>query len=115
MHYADDRQWENAVSDFNKVLQLDPDSADALLGRAKVWLAQCEFQKAIDDCARALKHSSRRKIYSVRGDAYLELGDYDRAIADYERSRRFDPQVARAYWQRSQQRKATGSRASRVG
>jgi tetratricopeptide (TPR) repeat protein len=84
------------------------------VGRAKVWLEQRELQKAINDCTQALKHSksrksfSHREIYSVRGDAYQELGDTNRAIADYEQTRRFDTTVARAYWQRAQQRKADG-------
>jgi|GEM_PF-1077472 tetratricopeptide (TPR) repeat protein len=108
VHYADDEQWENAISDFNKALQLDSDSVDALVERAKAWLSQGKFQKAIDDCEQALKHSTHREIYSVRGDAYLGLGDCDRAIADYEKARRFDTQVAQAFLMRSKKRKAAG-------
>ncbi|MBT4864299.1 MAG: tetratricopeptide repeat protein [Planctomycetaceae bacterium] len=107
-HYADDDQWENAISDFSKALQLEPESVDALIGRAKAWLAQGKFQKAIDDCEHALKLSTQREIYSVRGDAYLGLSDHNRAIADYERAKRFDAQVALAYLLRSKERKAAG-------
>lgn len=107
-HYAQGEQWDRAVSDFNKAIQIDPQSYEAPLGRAKVRLKQGEFRKAVADCNKALRHSSAKEIYSVRGDAHFELDDYDSAISDYNRAMLFGPTIARAYRLRSQARRAAG-------
>jgi tetratricopeptide (TPR) repeat protein len=100
-----------AMADFNRALQVSPDSVDARCGRAAALLQLDKVDEAIADCNTALANELIPLAASIRGDAYYKKGDLDRAIEDYGLAKRMDSQVARAYLQRSEQRKAAGDTA----
>jgi tetratricopeptide (TPR) repeat protein len=99
---------DEARTDFERALRINPNSAPALTGRAAIHLRRGSVAEAIQDANLAIQAQPDYAAYSLRGDAFLEQGDYDRAIDDYSEARRADSQVARAYLLRSEQRKAGG-------
>jgi tetratricopeptide (TPR) repeat protein len=84
--YFELKQFGPAVSDYDKVLALDPKDAGAYndRGLAKTELgdtyeAISDFGKAIENKKRELQHSSSEEN---RADAYIKTGQWDLAIRD---------------------------------
>jgi tetratricopeptide (TPR) repeat protein len=102
------RQWERAIANYDRVLQIDPQNATAHAKRGAVAFAREDYQQAVAECTAAIGIEPIHKALSIRGDAYLKQGDYDRAIADYEAAKRFDSTVAVAYLKRSQHHRKQG-------
>lgn len=101
-------EWESAIGDYNRALELNPQLASALSRRARVRFEQDQLQEAIADCEAALNIEPHHDAYSVRGDCHFRLGDLDRALADFTAAKRFDATVAQAYLLRSQQLEQRG-------
>ncbi len=74
-------------------------------------MSQGEFDKAIEDCNRALKADPHFEAYSIRGDAYFQKREFDLAIDDYRKAKRVDAQVAKAYLLRAKELAAEGHAA----
>jgi tetratricopeptide (TPR) repeat protein len=92
--FLQENQLSEAMANFNRALELNSKSVEALTQRAQTWLRQGEAQKAIDDANAALAIERREETFGVRGDAYRKLGQYDKAVADYEAAQRIDQDVA---------------------
>lgn len=110
-HFLQERDDQLALKIFNGILAADSQHADALIGRAQVAHSRQEYQKVIDDCSALLKSGESFEARSLRGDAFFQLRKFDEAITDFEAAKRFDRQVADAYYQRSQQRTNAGDQA----
>jgi len=93
-YFVRENQLDNALANFNRALELNPRSSDALTQRARVWLRQGDAKKAIADATAALEIERREETFSVRGDAYRKLKQYDLATADYDHAQRIDQDVA---------------------
>jgi tetratricopeptide (TPR) repeat protein len=89
-----ENQLDEALANFNRALELNSKSVEALTQRARTWLRREEPQKTIDDAKAALAIERREDTYGVRGDAYRKLGQYDKALADYDAAQRIDQDVA---------------------
>jgi len=85
--------WDNAKSDFTKVIQLAPDhSSEAYYERAELYRKEKKYDKAIDDCTRAIEINPKSyKAYSTRAFVYQSKGDRDNAIADYTKAIELSP------------------------
>ena len=91
-------QYAEAIEDYSKAIELDPDLAEAYnnLGLANFALGQNaesieEFNKAIDlkpDVATG---------FNNRGFVKSSLGQYAEAIKDYNKAIELDPDLAEAY------------------
>lgn len=68
---------------------------DALKHRARAYIATGEFDKALQDLARALKTNSTgysaASYYELQGDAYKGLRENEKAISAYRQSLESDP------------------------
>jgi tetratricopeptide (TPR) repeat protein len=89
--YAALRQYDLAIDDFGKSIQLQPKSWAAFGDRARVYLELGKFDAAIEDFTRAVQLFPDWLTWEARGDAYLAQGDYDAAVADYTSSIKLDP------------------------
>ena len=81
------RRYTEAVEDFDRALQLDPNSAFAYANRgiSKGYLGR--FAEAIDDFDMALQlDPNDALVYSDRGLANARLGRYAEAIEDFDRA-----------------------------
>ncbi len=111
-YYEASDMHQEAIHDLTHALSLDEQNAKALLQRGNVWMKLKQFDKAIADCTRAIEIQPLDEAYSIRGDAHLQKGEIDQAVADYEQARRFDADVAQAFWLRAEQREKSGEVAA---
>ena len=93
--------YESAISDYYKVIQLQPDDAEAYhnMGLAKFNLEQ-HFDAIADfDMAIRLK-PDYALAYSNRGIVTAQLGRFSDAISDFDAAIRFDRELTAAYYNR---------------
>jgi tetratricopeptide (TPR) repeat protein len=90
MAYTLKRQIDQAIVNFNKLLEIDPRKAEAYFHRGAAYGMKNQYDQVIADCTRALEMDPQKMVktyggeaYAIRGLAYLRKGQYDRAIADY--------------------------------
>ncbi len=55
------REYNNALSDYDKAIRLDPKDAMAYLNRGNVWWAKKEYRKAISDYDQAIRLGMRSR------------------------------------------------------
>ena len=96
---------------YEQAIKLASDKATPWTSRAKYWLQQGEFAKAVADATKAIETEFSHPALSIRGDAFLQQGNYDKAIADYTAAKRLDPSVAQAYYRRALQRREQNNEA----
>ena len=88
-------QPERALSDFNRALELAPNTAATYSQRGLTHLRLKDFDKAIADYNKAIELAPRSAAFiNDRGVAYMDLKDYKRAIADFDRAIEIDPNYA---------------------
>jgi tetratricopeptide (TPR) repeat protein len=116
--YLQKYQYDQAISDFTKAIEIDPRSASAYNNRGLAWKNKGDYDRAIadynkafeinlqnyiadsviDDCNKLLeKNPQDAYAYRKRGLAWYNKGDYDRAIADYNKALEINPRDAEAY------------------
>lgn len=96
--YLRDGEFDKAIAEFTKEIQLDPASATTYGNRAGAYVAKGEFDKAIDDYTEAIRlNPELAGAYLGRGVAYDCSGEPDKAIADYDEAIRLNPRYAEAY------------------
>lgn len=110
-HLAEAGRHKIALANFEQAIKVASGNATPWTSRARYWLQQGDFSKAIEDATKAIEAEFSHSALSVRGDAYLQLGEYDKAIADYTAAKRLDPSVGQAYYQRALQRRQNGDEA----
>jgi len=98
---ANKGQCNQAMSDFNEALEIDPRFAQTYNNRGIAYVSKGQYDKAISDYNRALQINSRyAEAYNNRGIAYHNKGQYDQAISDYNRALEIDPRDAVPYYNR---------------
>ncbi len=76
-------QYEQAIRDLTKAIELDPGYAKAYYERSKIYAYSDEWDKAIADCDRAIEIDPvYAGAYYVRGNAFVWQKEYARAIND---------------------------------
>ena len=96
-----DGDYEGAIGDCDKAVQIMPDCANAYLARGLVWESQKELDKAIADYTEAIRVEPKNVFaYNNRGWVWYLRKDLCRAIADYTDAIRLDSKCGRAYGNR---------------
>ena len=91
-------QPERALSDFNRALEIAPNTANYFSQRALTYLRLKEFERAIADYNKAIELNPRSAAFANdRGIAYMDMKDYARAITDFNRAIELDPRYALPY------------------
>jgi tetratricopeptide (TPR) repeat protein len=100
---------DQALTEFNRAVQLDARNALAFQGRGNVFSTQGEYDRAIADYSKALQLDPELSLSFVnRGLAYVKKKQPEKAIADYTSALKLDPKLALAYLNR-------GSAYARLG
>jgi tetratricopeptide (TPR) repeat protein len=81
----------HALADFNEVILLDANSADAYLYRAEAYCDLEDTAKAIADCTKSLSLKRSQRGYHMRGKLFLQTGNYSKAIADLDQALKLGP------------------------
>jgi tetratricopeptide (TPR) repeat protein len=96
--------WDDAVTDYSKVIELDPKNTFAYTSRGFANIHQRDFDGAIADYTKAIKlKPNDATSYFYRGLARTHRGgkgDLDSAIADYTKAIKLKPNDADIYYAR---------------
>ena len=100
--YQDKGQWDKAIAEYNKAIEINPSYAEAYYNRGLAYAqGKGQFDKAISDWNKAIElNPSYAEAYNNRGNAYQAKGQYDRAISDYTKAIEINPSYAEAYYNR---------------
>ena len=98
VEYGDQGQYDQAIAEFTKCLQVDPrfdlahyNRGIAYARRGQPDLAIVDFTKFIEI---GLSSSLLFRALHSRGVAYTQKGQYDKALADFEKALKLNPQDA---------------------
>jgi len=84
--------YEDAILDFNKALELDPGSYKVAYYRGVVRSVLKQFSEAIDDYTLSLELNPFQAFCLFRrGQAYFHIGDYPQALSDCEAALAMEP------------------------
>lgn len=87
--YLGKRDYESALKDSNRLLELQPQSEIGFANRAAARMFLGDVEGAIDDCTTGLEEtkkispSGKALLYNNRGTAYRIQGDYGEAMSNY--------------------------------
>jgi tetratricopeptide (TPR) repeat protein len=99
--YREKKQYDRAIEDYNKAIELNPGDARVYVGRAAVYSMNGQYDRVVEDCSKALELDPKlADAYINRGRAYFGKQQYDRAIEDYNKAIDLDPKYARGYHNR---------------
>jgi lipoprotein NlpI len=107
--YARTNQNDNALSDFNAAIQLNPRHQNAYVNRGDVYHWKGQYEKAIADfdTALQLRAADELALYN-RGNSYAALGKHDKAIADYDAAIKSKADYQPAFFNRANSYQAIG-------
>jgi tetratricopeptide (TPR) repeat protein/serine/threonine protein kinase len=87
-----------AAGIFTGCLLKQPDHAMAYTHRAMAHGKLGRYEKALDDCAKAIDLDPKlASAWNVRGASYNRLAQYDKAVADFSKAIELDPNFAHAW------------------
>jgi tetratricopeptide (TPR) repeat protein len=88
--HFDKGEFEAAVADYTKAIEIEPDYSDAYNNRGLTYSDRGDKDRAIADYTKAIElKPDYAEAYYNRGVDYSDKRDKDRAIADYRRSLKF--------------------------
>jgi tetratricopeptide (TPR) repeat protein len=82
--FLQEKQYDKAIDDFNKTIELSPRNANAYLGRGFSLANKKQFSRAIEDLNRAIDLNPKKAdAYTIRGLVFAQIGN-PRAIDDLQ-------------------------------
>ncbi|RGB22480.1 hypothetical protein C1646_776027 [Rhizophagus diaphanus] len=80
LHFFE-KEHDNALSNFNKAIELDPDLVDIYCYRGQFYTFRGEYDKALKDLNRAIDMlPNETYLYQNLGHLYFEMGEYNLAL-----------------------------------
>jgi tetratricopeptide (TPR) repeat protein len=99
--YAKAGNFQRAIADCSRAIQLTPKCAAAFRWRGMSYGEQGNLDKAISDLSEAIRLDPKNlDVRAYRGRAFAEQGHHDKAIAECNEVLRLDPKSSIAYWAR---------------
>ncbi|HEY9692989.1 MAG TPA: tetratricopeptide repeat protein [Oculatellaceae cyanobacterium] len=96
--YYDQKQWNQAIDNYNKAMTINPQSAFAYINRGNAYANNQQPDQAIDDFNSAIKINNRLALaYNNRGNVYAIKQQWNQAIKDYDNAIQYNSQYAEAY------------------
>jgi len=96
--YYDKGDYDHAIQDYAKAIELKPDFAEAYFNRGLAYNNKGDYDRAIPDFTKTIKlEPDHAEAYNSRGIAYDHKGDQDRALKDYTKAIELNPDYAKAY------------------
>ena len=98
--YNEKRLYDNAIADFTKFIELDPNDAEAYYRRGGAYYGNEDYDQAIADCTRAIElRQNYADAYFIRASGYAYNGEKNNALSDLEKAITLD----KSYKERAQQ------------
>ena len=83
IQYKNLQNYAEAITDYTKAIQLNPNDADAYYNRGNIHCVLKEYSKAIADFTKAIKKNKNFAVaYNNRGCIYSRLNKFSKAISD---------------------------------
>lgn len=106
--WADRKDYEKAIKDYTKAIELNLDFANAYYYRGLVWQnlnknnkAIADFDKAIECYSKTIKINSKdAELYLRRGNVWYNKMAFGKAIEDYDIAIKINSDFADAYYSR---------------
>jgi len=99
--YDEEGQYDQAILDYNKALEINPRYAEAYNNRGVAYANKGQYDQAISDYNKALEINPRFAApYQYRGNTYMTKGLYNEAFSDYSKALEINPKIAEAYQNR---------------
>ncbi len=96
------KQFDAAITDYNLVIKLNPDSASNFAARGKCYHAMGKFQDAITDFSRAIQIDPNNANYLLlRGISYYSSEKHKLAFGDLSKAISMDANFSDAYLYRA--------------
>ena len=90
--YLELRRYEQALTDYNRAMDLDPGNARAIASHAETYRLMARYDEALADFNRAIDiDPGDAWAIGSRGQTFRALKRYDAALADYNRAVDLDP------------------------
>ena len=84
--------FQNAIADFTKALEINPKAGGSLLGRGQCKKKVGDNNGALEDFTQAINlYPEYPYGYAERGDVKILLNDNAGALEDYKKALKFDP------------------------
>ena len=107
--------YEKAVADFSKAIELDPKNLPALNDRGTTYRRLGEAGKAKADFDKVISVGTRHPaVYTNRGLAWLDLGNVEQAMVDLHVALELDEKYAPAWEASGAAREAMGHTAKAI-
>ncbi len=86
--YQDKGQWDKAIAEYNKAIELNPEYAEAYYNRGTAYAqGKGQFDQAISDFTKAIELNPKHaKAYNNRGITYYKLDQSDHACDDFQKA-----------------------------
>jgi tetratricopeptide (TPR) repeat protein len=92
MIWADKREFDSALGDYNEAIRRDPKNAGAYANRGTVWFETGQLDLALADYHEAIRlDPGDAALYANRGNLWYAKKDLHQAMADYDEALRRDP------------------------
>ncbi len=81
--YSEKGQWDNAITEYNSALEVNPDLLEALFNRGTAYVEKGMYDKGIEDYSRVIELDPENTLaYWQRSTAYIHNRQYEEAITD---------------------------------
>ena len=88
-------EYDRAIEDYGRAIQLNPGYAAAYYNRADVYYAKLDFDRAVEDYSEAIRlEPDSARAHNSRGVVYRAKGAFDKAIADFDAAIHLNPNDA---------------------
>ena len=93
--------YDYAIVNLTKAIELNPNSAQAYYKRAYAHYAKNDYDRAITDYTKVIElNPNSAQAYHRRAYAHYAMADYNHAITDYTKAIELNPNSVHSYWGR---------------
>lgn len=108
--YYEQKEYDKALADYNRTIQLRDDYPDAHYNRGVVYFTFKRYDEALEDYTIAIRQAPTfAKAYNNRGNIYHLKGQYKEAIEDYNKALEHSPTFGKVYCDRAGTYYTTGN------
>jgi tetratricopeptide (TPR) repeat protein len=96
--YTSLEQWDNAINDFTRVIEMNPKYGWGYIDRGVAYQHTGQWDKSIDDFSKAIEINAEDfDAYAGRALSYGVLGQFDKAIVDFSKTIQINPKYSKGY------------------